>query len=60
MTLQKETKEPESDDCESSANKVTYEVVVGNLVNETTDAIVNGVSSNFDLNWGRFIARLFE
>ena len=54
MALQKEIKEPESDDSESSANHVTCEVVQGNLVNETTDAIVNGVSSNFDLNWGKF------
>ena len=35
--------------------QIIFEVGQGDITNETTDAIVNGVSPSFDLNWGEKI-----
>jgi len=35
------------------SSKIQFEVQHGNIVDATTDAIVNGVSSSFDLTWGK-------
>ena len=36
-----------------ASNTLQFEVELGNIIDETSDAIVNGVPANFDLNWGK-------
>jgi len=50
--FQKKIQVSKTDDSGSSEVQIIYEVVQGDIVSEKTDAIVNGVSENFDLNWG--------
>ena len=60
MLLQKQkTKLTESDVAKSTEDEIEVEVEVGDLVDETTDAIVNGVSENFNLGWGKSMNFLY-